>query len=1306
MTLRARPAARPWGVLASAVLVAAAVPFAGDAASAAALDEHLILSYAFEEGQVADGIVDDLSSSGLDGTVVNAGQAPSVPGRTDGSTALDLTGGSASSATAPYVAIPNGLFEGRDQVTIATWLRWDGGADFQWVYNLGKDNATATFLTPSYQGPGTNRSSIKPVNGSAEVGVDGTGKLPAGQWVQAVTAIDGESIVYYLNGVEVGRTAARLDLDAVMHDPDGTTSGFIGKAFWTGHPFFDGAIDDFRVYDTALDAAQVADLYGADLPVLETVDQDAFEVRTVVGEAPVLPAAAAASFSDGIGRNVGIDWDDVPAERYAEPGTFTVSGTVAGHDFAVTATVEVIENALTVDLGRSTGDFMGGASGTLYGLYDEGLPSENLIDGIDLTTVATKAQDGPQHPGADALEVLGPLVEASNGDVYVYMTDIHRGFPYQWPGDTPEEKLDTYLQKLRDQAEQVATLPAEQQDNVVFMPYNEPEGNMFGTGEWSYNGVSWLSDPQYFFAAWDAAYAVIHDVLPEARIGGPNTSGLYNQVEGFMEHTVAAGTVPDTVVWHELSNPATIRSNVDRYRGWEAEFFAGTEYEGTELPVNISEYAYNYHTSVPGQMIQWISALEDSKVYGDIAYWNIDGNLSDSAVQANRANGQWWLLNAYSQMSGDTVEVTPPHPGVSYTLQGVASLDTGQRQARVILGGEGGDYALKLDDVPSEVFGDSVRAVVREIDWSGQIGDSAQPETVAELDVPVADGTASLHFGAGDLPSLNAESAYEVILTPGDPAAATAAPRTAWEATYEAEDADRIGSGLNVNGPEGSPSNVAKFYTSGGHSIGGMRTGTDNALEFHVDVPEDGAYDLSVFAGSLNTDAEVQDQGPTNLFLSVDGDPATEQEVFLPLGYKWVVWDHADTTVDLTAGEHVIRLGTKAIGGDGAITGDVIVDKLDLTLADPGHEDVYEAEYAELDGGASTAYGDTRGAVVPEGATATFWTYAADDAGALIDVDATGPVTLDVNGETVTTGAAGTVDAFLLGGVNKITVHGADALTVDRLAIRASDALATAVYEAEDGDLAGTAAATDLSLASGGTAVTGIGGEPGNGNTLTFDAVEAAESGKYALTFRYSNEEQSPATHYNPDPVARYALVSVNGAEPIRVVFPHSFHENNFWELTTVVELDAGTNTITIAGEEKPQFDGTTYASDTWPGVLLRSQYAPNLDSIALTPLFAATEQHPAWDAATAYSTGDLVVHNRAVYRAAWWTENQEPGASAWGPWEEIAPVAADGIAEWTASRIYHAGDRVRFGDAVFTAKWWTRNQEPGAAYGPWERAG
>ncbi|MEV0819905.1 hypothetical protein [Nonomuraea rubra] len=63
------------------------------------------------------------------------------------------------------------------------------------------------------------------------------------------------------------------------------------------------------------------------------------------------------------------------------------------------------------------------------------------------------------------------------------------------------------------------------------MPFNEPEGNMFGSGEWSYNKVSWLGDPQYYFKAWDEVNALIKGKMPKARIAGPNSSALYDKTQ-------------------------------------------------------------------------------------------------------------------------------------------------------------------------------------------------------------------------------------------------------------------------------------------------------------------------------------------------------------------------------------------------------------------------------------------------------------------------------------------------------------------------------------------------------------------------------------------------------------------------------------------------------------------------------------------------------------------------------------------------------------------------------------------------------
>ncbi|MGW7482349.1 LamG-like jellyroll fold domain-containing protein [Nonomuraea muscovyensis] len=1169
------------------------------------------LVYEFDADDVSTGSITDSSGHNLHGTLVNGATAALVADA-DGGHALSLPGGAADS-TGAYVRLPLDVLQGKTDLTVSARVKWDGTtAPWQWIYALGKDTSRYLFTTP-HNNDGRLRTAVTATAAGGEAQVSGYAALPANAWKTLTVTLDTQAkrVTTYLDGTAVASAATSVTA-AQLIDAATTSAGFIGRSFYPD-PLFDGAIDDFRVYGSALTAEQVAALAGGQTPTPTGLTRDGFTVRTTIGTAPSLPAAVRATFSDGYDRDLPITWSAVDPGDYDARGTFTVTGTAGGRP--VTAEVTVVrEGELIIDLAEDTGAFHGGASGTLYGLYGPGVPTDNLIEGMRLRTVSTKAQDGPQHPGADALEVVKPLADSTDGDVYIYMTDIHRGFPYEWPGSTPDEKLDLFKEKIAKQVDQVLQLDSKYQDNIVFVPFNEPEGNMFGTGEWSYNRVSWLNDPSHYFRAWDDVHKLIKGKMPQARIAGPNTSVLYNQVKGFLEHTVKAGTVPEVMTWHELSHPEQVRTSVKRYREWEAAVFAGTSYEGKRLPINVNEYAFNYHTSVPGQMIQWMSAIEESKIDADIAYWNIDGNLSDSAVQANRGNGQWWLYNAYGSMTGHTVQVTPPFPGQNYTLQGVATLDTGKRQARAIFGGADGAGHIRFENVPTGVFGGAVHAWVREIPWTGQIGDSKQPEIVAERDVAVENGAVAFDFG-DDLPKLKEASAYEIVLTPAGTGTETAAAPELWERSYEAEDAEYTGSGYSRNGPEGSPSNVSKFYTSGQYNVGGLRTGSDGVLDFTVEVPKDGRYDLGVFANSLNTFDRVREQGPTNVFVRVDG--GAEQELVLPLGYKWVVWDHADTTVELTAGKHVISLAARSLDGSKATKGDAIIDRIHLALPNPAaRASVYEAELADLRGG-RPAY-DVRGdrvsgagaASVLRGQSVTFWVYSARDTAATLDLGLLGGgrASLAVNGLRVMDARRGASTAVvsLSGGVNKVTVTGGSGTAlVDRLTVRETpDALPATAYEAEAAQLAGTAKAAQLSLASGSAAVSGVGGAPGNANTLTF-TVQASQAGTYAMRVRYSNPEQSPATHYNPDPLARHADISVNGGESQRVLFPHSFHDNNFWELTVPVTLRAGQNTLRFSSAELPNFDGTTYASETFPGVLLRSQYAPLIDKITLAPFSA-----------------------------------------------------------------------------------------------------
>ncbi|WP_407320254.1 alginate lyase family protein [Isoptericola halotolerans] len=91
----------------------------------------------------------------------------------------------------------------------------------------------------------------------------------------------------------------------------------------------------------------------------------------------------------------------------------------------------------------------------------------------------------------------------------------------------------------------------------------------------------------------------------------------------------------------------------------------------------------------------------------------------------------------------------------------------------------------------------------------------------------------------------------------------------------------------------------------------------------------------------------------------------------------------------------------------------------------------------------------------------------------------------------------------------------------------------------------------------------------------------------------------------------------------------------------------------------------------------------------------------PAWGAATVYTEGDRVSFDGTLWEATWWTSAQEPGTSPYGPWQEVASIS-DGTPAWTASRIFTEGVVVIHHDERYEAKWWTRNQEPGAPYGPW----
>jgi hypothetical protein len=155
-----------------------------------------------------------------------------------------------------YVALPAGVANS-DDITIAAWVRWNGGAAWQRVFDFGDSTAANMFLTPM-SADNTMRFAITTGGGATEQILD-TEPMPIGPWVHLAVTLSGNTGLLYVNGAP--RIGGRITLD-----PSDITPAFnyVGKSQYAD-PLFRGFIDDLRIYEYALTADEIAALtYNAD----------------------------------------------------------------------------------------------------------------------------------------------------------------------------------------------------------------------------------------------------------------------------------------------------------------------------------------------------------------------------------------------------------------------------------------------------------------------------------------------------------------------------------------------------------------------------------------------------------------------------------------------------------------------------------------------------------------------------------------------------------------------------------------------------------------------------------------------------------------------------------------------------------------------------------------------------------------------------------------------------------------------------------------------------------------------------------
>jgi hypothetical protein len=172
-------------------------------------------------------------------------------------------------SSAAYVDLPNGMISALQDASFEVWLEWGGGVVWQRILDFGisdkgEDNQglyppTYLYLTPSDGQSGNGLRAAFTSNGiNNEVSVRASKPLAVGSEQHLVLVVDdsNDELRLYLNG----------SLAAM--------NGFIGKLSslndvnnWLGRSNFldgplKGSIEEFRVYDVALDAALVEASHG------------------------------------------------------------------------------------------------------------------------------------------------------------------------------------------------------------------------------------------------------------------------------------------------------------------------------------------------------------------------------------------------------------------------------------------------------------------------------------------------------------------------------------------------------------------------------------------------------------------------------------------------------------------------------------------------------------------------------------------------------------------------------------------------------------------------------------------------------------------------------------------------------------------------------------------------------------------------------------------------------------------------------------------------------------------------------------
>ena len=237
---------------------------ATNAADAYPMPPGLVAYYPCE-GAKSDGTtLADLSGNGNDATLSTKGGTGTGYGFGTGmvGNALVLT-----AAGNGYVNLPVKVFAGATDITIAAWVKVATTQDHQRVFdigiNSGRDTPATTgmvymYLMPYRASAGKMTFGIATNGLNAEQTMTGTTVGPGDGWKHLAIVLGGSGARQYVDGTS---TASSTTITLRPKDLGTINYAWIGRSQFGADPTFDGAFDEFRVYNRALSPEEVTTIY-------------------------------------------------------------------------------------------------------------------------------------------------------------------------------------------------------------------------------------------------------------------------------------------------------------------------------------------------------------------------------------------------------------------------------------------------------------------------------------------------------------------------------------------------------------------------------------------------------------------------------------------------------------------------------------------------------------------------------------------------------------------------------------------------------------------------------------------------------------------------------------------------------------------------------------------------------------------------------------------------------------------------------------------------------------------------------------